>query len=207
MPVVTWTLIAVNLVVFLFELGQTPEGLRLLFETRGLVPARLAQVGRYGGLSTLLTSTFLHAGFFHLLSNMWVLWIFGDNVEDRLGPARYLGFYLGCGVAAGAIHALFDPASMVPTVGASGAIAGVLGAYFMLYPTARVLTLVPIVIWPVFIEVPAYVFLGIWFLSQLLSGGLAIAGAASTGIAWWAHIGGFVVGVLAYRLLLGRRPR
>ncbi len=204
-PVVTWTLIAVNLVVFLFELAQTPEDLTRLFQTRGLVPARLAQLGRYGGLSTLVTSTFLHGGFFHLLSNMWTLWIFGDNVEDRMGPGRYLAFYLGCGVAAGAIHALFDPASVVPTIGASGAIAGVLGAYFMLFPLARVVTLVPIVIWPLFIEVPAFFFLGFWFLSQLLSGGLAAAGVASEAIAWWAHIGGFVAGVLAHRALLRRR--
>ncbi len=206
-PVVTWTLIAVNLLAFLYELGLTPEGLERLFQTRGLVPARLAHLGRYGGLSTLVTSTFLHGGFFHLLSNMWTLWIFGDNVEDRMGPGRYLAFYLGCGVAAGAIHTLFDPTSVVPTIGASGAIAGVLGAYFMLFPLARVVTLVPIVIWPIFLDVPAYFFLGFWFLSQLLSGGLAIAGVASEAIAWWAHIGGFVAGVLAHRALLGRRAR
>jgi len=149
---------------------------------------------------------FLHGGWLHLLGNMWSLWIFGDNVEDRLGHLRYLLFYLLCGVAAACLHVLLNFGSRLPAVGASGAIAGVMGAYFVLYPRARILTLIPLLlIFPV-IEIPAYVFLGAWFFIQFanaffefFSGAKALAG-----IAWWAHVGGFVAGIVLLRLLGGR---
>lgn len=200
-PVVTWALIALNTLVFAFEISLDQDGLRALFFTHGIVPAEFS-------LPTLITSTFLHGGLLHLVSNMWMLWIFGDNVEDRLGRMRYLLFYMACGVAAGAIHSLTELGSAVPTIGASGAIAGVLGAYFLLYPRARVVTLVPLFFWPLFFEVPAYFFLGFWFLTQVLSGGLAVAGATASGIAWWAHVGGFVTGLVLHRMMLPKvRPR
>ena len=197
-PVVTWALIAVNLVVFIFEISLGEEGLRSLFFSYGIVPADFSP-------PALVTSMFLHAGLFHLLSNLWTLWIFGDNVEDRLGRFRYFVFYIACGIAAGIVHSLSDLSSTMPTIGASGAIAGVLGAYFLLYPRARVVTLVPLFFWPLFFEVPAYFFLGFWFLTQVLSGGLAVAGVGAAGIAWWAHVGGFVAGLGLHRMMLPRR--
>jgi hypothetical protein len=141
---------------------------------------------------------FLHGGLLHLLGNMWSLYIFGDNVEDHLGHFRYLAFYLLCGLASGVSHLVLNWHSEIPTIGASGAIAGVMGAYFVLYPKAKVLTLVPIFIFIQFIELPAYIFLGIWFLFQFLSA--AGASAQASGIAWWAHIGGFIFGIVFLKL-------
>jgi membrane associated rhomboid family serine protease len=139
---------------------------------------------------------FLHGGWLHLIGNMWVLYLFGDNVEDRMGPARYLAFYLLCGLAASLTHYAINPGSTVPTLGASGAISGVLGAYLLLFPTARVITLVPVFIIPFFFEIPAVVYLGFWFVMQLFSGTLSLAGAEPPeGVAWWAHVGGFVTGM------------
>ena len=146
-------------------------------------------------LPFLVTSMFLHGGWLHVFSNMWTLWIFGDNVEDRLGHGRYLGFYLLSGLAAAAIHTLTNTDSTLPTIGASGAIAGVMGAYFVLFPGARVVTLIPIFFWPLFVELPAILYLGFWFLTQFYSGTLSLAaGRDAGGIAWWAHVGGFLVG-------------
>jgi membrane associated rhomboid family serine protease len=133
----------------------------------------------------------------HFIGNMWSLYLFGDNVEDRMGPVRYLLFYLLCGLVAGLSHCIAYPASEIPSIGASGAISGVYGAYFLLFPTARVITLVPILIIPFFFEIPAVVYLGVWFLTQLFSGTLALGSPDYfTGIAWWAHIGGFVAGMI-----------
>ena len=181
-PVITWLLIGVNAVVFLFQLSLPPQGLQQLFYLFGIVPARFTdpEWAAYVGFPLrtfwpFLTSMFLHGGFLHILSNMWSLWIFGDNVEDRMGPFRFLAFYLASGAAAGVLHWLTNPASTVPTVGASGAIAGVLGAYLLFYPRARVLTLVPLFFYPLFFYLPAIVYLGIWFLSQLFSGTFALA--------------------------------
>ncbi len=143
-------------------------------------------------LLTILTCIFLHGGWMHFLGNMWFLYIFGDNVEDRFGHGGFLAFYLGCGVAASVAHLLTNPTSGVPTVGASGAIAGVMGAYFFLYPRAVVLTLIPIFVFLHLIVVPAWVFLGVWFLIQLFKGTVSVG----AGVAWWAHIGGFAVGFL-----------
>ena len=135
---------------------------------------------------------------------MWTLWIFGDNVEDRMGPLRFLVFYLCCGIASGVLLWMSSPDSEVPTIGASGAIAGVLGAYLRLYPRARILTLIPIFIIPFFFELPAYFFLGFWFISQLLNGTFSVGGHAAEGVAWWAHVGGFLAGLLICPLFLSR---
>jgi membrane associated rhomboid family serine protease len=214
-PVVTRALILVNVVVFFFELALPESLLESVFYLFGLVPARFTQPewAAWIGLPVdsywpFLTHQFLHGGWLHIIGNMWMLWIFGDNVEDRMGPGRFLTFYLLCGFAAGATHMLTNPDSTVPSVGASGAIAGVLGAYFLLYPMARVLVLLPILFLPFFFEVPAVVFLGVWFFIQLFSGTLALAGPEQVGgIAWWAHIGGFVAGMLMRGLFVRRRIR
>ncbi len=199
-PLVNWLLIAVNVLVFLYELSLSPAGLDRLTRTWGLVPAQL--LARPAALwITILTSMFLHGGWFHIISNMWVLFIFGDNVEDRLGGFRYLIFYLLSGVAAAVLQALILPASRVPTIGASGAIAGVLGAYLVLYPRAKVASLVPILFIFTIIEIPAFLFLLFWFVSQLFSGWLTLQGTAGAGVAWWAHVGGFLFGMAAVGLL------
>ena len=169
-----WAIIAANVLVFLYQLTLPDDGLKTLFHLFGIVPARLSDpawatsVGYPGGgWFSFLSSIFLHGGFLHLAFNMWTLWIFGDNVEDRLGRGRFVAFYLASGVVAGGVQWATDPASTVPTIGASGAIAGVLGAYLLLYPHARILTLIPIVFYPLFVHIPALVYLGIWFLLQL----------------------------------------
>jgi membrane associated rhomboid family serine protease len=150
---------------------------------------------------------FLHGGWLHLLSNMLALYIFGDNVEDRIGHGRYLMFYLLCGLIAAVTHISFNSASLLPTIGASGAISGVLGAYFILYPRARVITLIPLFILPWFVEIPAVFYLGFWFLSQVWSGALSIVSGAQAvgGVAFLAHVGGFVAGLLLVRLFEQRR--
>lgn len=202
-PVVNTALIAVNVMVFLLEMAQGPAGDRFIF-TFGLVPARYTvdQLARHFTLGqqafSWVSFMFLHGGFLHILGNMWSLYIFGDNVEDRLGPVRYLLFYLLCGVASGISHVLLNAHSTAPTIGASGAIAGVMGAYILLHPTSKILTLIPIIIIPWFVEIPAFFFLGVWFLLQFLSA--TAASGAGGGIAWWAHIGGFVFGMLFLKL-------
>jgi membrane associated rhomboid family serine protease len=204
-PVVNNTLIGINVLLFLIQLLQGP-GIERFFFTYGLVPARYTnpEIALYftpfqQGLA-FVSFMFLHGGFLHLLGNMWSLYIFGDNVEDRLGPLRYLIFYLLCGWLSGLTHFLFNLDSPIPTIGASGAIAGVMGAYLVLYPTARVLTLIPIFFIPYFVEIPAFIFLGLWFLLQFLSA--TAARADMGGIAWWAHVGGFAFGILLLKLFL-----
>ncbi|MGD9764992.1 MAG: rhomboid family intramembrane serine protease [Candidatus Binatia bacterium] len=212
-PIVTWALIAVNALVFVYEVSLGPEQLERFVYDFGVVPAR-----DWAGVSSspapglpFLTSMFLHGGWGHLIGNMWMLWIFGDNVEDRMGPGRFLLFYLLTGVAASVAHCALNSGSTLPTVGASGAISGVLGAYFALFPYARVITVLPVFFWPYFFDVPAVTYLFIWFVSQLLSGTLAGLGpSALGGVAWWAHVGGFAVGALAHPVFLlprRRRPR
>jgi len=183
---------------FLYETSLPSHALQRFIFTYGMVPSRL-WLHPTTAWPTIFTSMFLHGGWFHLLSNMWVLFIFGDNVEDRMGSFRYLIFYLLSGVAAALTQAAVLPGSHIPTVGASGAIAGVLGAYMLFFPRGRVLTLVPIFFFITFIEIPAWIFIGIWFLTQLYSGWMALLpyGAHTMGgIAWWAHIGGFTFGLL-----------
>jgi membrane associated rhomboid family serine protease len=215
-PTVNWALIGVNSVIFLYEAMLSPARLNQLIAHYGLVPARLHLTDPQWmathplGLATLFTSMFLHGGWLHVISNMWFLYIFGDNVEDRMGSLRYLAFYLTSGLIAGLAQALVLPNSQLPTIGASGAIAGVLGAYLLMYPKGRVLTLVFIFILPWFIEIPAVFYLGFWFLSQILSGlsFLNLSNSAQMGgIAWWAHIGGFVFGMIAYRFFTTNRHR
>ncbi len=208
-PVVNWLIILTNVLVFvLFELSRAPSELVRFFETYGVVPARLFS-GDPWALLTLLTNQFLHGGWVHLISNLWALYIFGDNIEDRLGSGRYLLFYLVCGALATLLQAYLTPTSRLPLVGASGAIAGVLAAYLLFYPTARVITLIPIFILPWFVEIPAVLYLIIWFVSQIFSGVMSLgAGAAETGgVAYWAHIGGFVAGLLLARLVAPRETR
>ena len=195
-PVVTVSLIAANVTVFLYELtlGRGVEEFTRVF---GLVPADFSWF-------TLFTSMFLHGGLFHVGGNMLYLWIFGDNVEDRMGHGRFLAFYVLCGTAAALTQVFTSPDSTVPMVGASGAIAGVMGAYFVLYPRSRIVTLIPLFFFFQIVEIPAIFFLGIWFVMQFLSGVGSIAASATGGVAFWAHIGGFVAGVGG--VLLFRRP-
>ncbi|MFP5213829.1 MAG: rhomboid family intramembrane serine protease [Acidobacteriota bacterium] len=210
-PVVNYLIIMVSAAAFLFELslGSRLEAFLNLF---GLVPARYGEpdmVGRYSlALQAIpfISSMFLHGGWLHLIGNMWTLYIFGDNIEARLGHVKYLVFYLLSGFAAAFIQIVTNPESTIPTIGASGAIAGVMGAYFVLYPRAKVLTLVPIIFFFTFVELPAFLFLGIWFFMQFLSGTVSMLNetARFSGVAWWAHVGGFVGGIV---LLLVFRPR
>lgn len=211
-PVVTIALILVNVAVFLHEFALGPA-LRSFIREYGLVPAQVTLALRYGegsatgALLPFVTSMFVHGGWLHLIGNMWFLWIFGDNVEDVLGSVRYVLFYLVCGLGAGLTHWLIQPGSPVPTVGASGAIAGVLGAYAYLFPGARVLTLVPIFFFIQLIELPAVLLLIIWFLLQFVTGLAAPIAGAGGGIAWGAHVGGFLAGLLIVRLTHPRRIR
>ena len=211
-PAVNYGLIAVNALIFLFEATLGPQGFINLLDTLGVVPARVS-LAQPLNVITLFTSMFLHGSWFHLISNMWTLYIFGDNVEDRMGPARYLVFYLLAGVVSGLVHVVVSitvygidsPLARTPTVGASGAIAGVLGAYFILYPRSRVITLIPLFILPWLVEIPAFIYLGFWFFSQLSSGLLSLGSYGNFGgIAWWAHIGGFMVGLLLVKLFIPR---
>jgi len=209
-PVVNSILIVINVAVFLLEPKNAAE-LNRFVVTYGLVPVRFTvqtvadHFTLWEQAFSLISFMFLHGGFWHLLGNMWFLYIFGDNVEDTFGSFRYLLFYLLCGWASGLTHFIFNLHSPVPVIGASGAIAGVMGAYFILYPRARVLTLIPIIIIPYFIELPAAFFLGIWFVIQFISAALA-SGEVAGGIAWWAHVGGFVFGILFLKLF-GLIPR
>ena len=208
-PLMTLILIALNVAVFLLEISLPPEKLAAAMNIYGIVPARYFDAAPAAGPAhllplPLLTSMFLHAGWIHLISNLWILWIFGDNVEDRLGHLRFLMFYLGSGVVAGLVHLFTHAGSSLPTIGASGAIAGVMGAYLLLFPRARVLAVIPIIIVPFFLEVPAVVFMGFWFIGQFLSGLMSLGGTGG-GIAWWAHVGGFVAGLLLCPVFLERR--
>ena len=196
-PFFTVSFIVLNSIAFLFELSLGERALEQFIFVYGVVPARLDIV-------SVFTSMFLHGGWAHFLGNMLFLWIFGDNVEDRLGHVRFVIFYILCGVAATVAHVFMNPGSMVPTIGASGAIAGVMGAYFLMYPHSRVLALVPLFIVFEVIEVPAILFLGIWFLMQFFYGVGTRAGAEAGGVAFWAHIAGFVAGMAGVLLL--RKP-
>lgn len=206
-PVVTVVLIALNLLLFFYELSLGPRLQGFLLQS-AFVPARYFEPGDFlGDNRSILLSMFLHGGWTHLLGNMLYLWIFGDNVEDRLGHVRFILFYLLCGWVATLAHAYAGPGSPIPSIGASGAIAGVLGAYLMMFPRARVLTLIPLGYFIRMTELPALVVLGFWFVLQLFSGvaSLSAASAQAGGVAWWAHIGGFVAGLVVG--LIFRQPR
>ena len=230
-PIVNYLIIATCGVVFLAQLADQTDGQDNLIERLALIPARVFHpkepvvvrevisgrddFGRparqmverelppppFSPWWTLLTCIFLHGGWMHILGNMWFLHIFGDNVEDRFGHFGYLLFYLGCGVAASVAHLALNASSTMPTIGASGAIAGVMGAYLLLYPRANVLTLVPIFVFIQILVVPAPVFLVIWFVLQFFQGAFAVTAGTTEGIAWWAHVGGFITGFVVAWLL------
>ena len=200
-PYVTIALVAVNALVYLYEMTLGDSALEEFILYFGLVPAAFSWVA-------VLTSMFLHGGLLHVGGNMLFLWIFGDNVEDRMGHGRFVVFYLLCGAAAALAQTAMSPDSVVPMVGASGAVAGVMGAYFVLYPHSRIVTLIPLFVFFHVMEVPALVFLGLWFVLQFVSGVGSIAtatgGEPAGGIAFWAHVAGFVAGVSG--VLVFRRP-
>jgi membrane associated rhomboid family serine protease len=205
LPITTWLLILANFLVFLFELTLPLPQFEAFIHLFGMVPARYTHPdwAVWAGYPIddywpFLTSMFLHGSGWHILGNMWTLWIFGDNVEDRMGSVRFVAFYILCGLAAGLVHWFTNLDSTLPTVGASGAIAGVMGAYFFLFPTSRLIVLVPIFFFPFFFELPAVTFLGFWALAQFLSGTFALVGGVRDvgGVAWWAHVGGFVAGLV-----------
>jgi membrane associated rhomboid family serine protease len=212
-PIVTWALIAANCAVFLFEANLSEPELEQFLLRFALIPARYFEPELFGGAAAadylpFATNMFLHGGWLHLILNMWTLWLFGRAIEDRLGPGRYIAFYLACGVLASATHAVFNPISTVPALGASGAIAGVLGCYMRMFPLARVVVLVPILFFPFFFEVPGIVFAGLWLLLQVLQGTAELfSPSVGGGVAWWAHVGGFVGGFLLTPLLRRSRRR
>jgi membrane associated rhomboid family serine protease len=212
-PFVTYFLIGLNLLVFFFEAALDPRSLALLIRQFAVIPSHVTgfltggiRIDAASALVPIFTSMFLHGSWVHVIGNMWFLWIFGDNIEDYLGHFKYLVFYLTSGVAAMALQVVLTPNSNVPNLGASGAIAGVLGAYFVLYPRARVLTWFPILF--VF-YLPAWIMLGYWFVVQFLSGAAttaAYAGQDRGGVAFWAHVGGFVAGIALVKMI-PPRPR
>jgi membrane associated rhomboid family serine protease len=202
-PVVNILIIVANGLAFLWQLSLGPQ-LKEAFLLYGIVPTRYSDPGLSAQFTTFeqvfpfIASMFLHGGFMHILGNMWFLYIFGDNIEDRLGHIRYFIFYLLCGIAAGVIHLYTNWDSRIPTIGASGAISGIMGAYLLLYPRSRILTLIPIFFFFQFVEIPAFIFLGYWLLIQLFSASLTPKNVG--GIAFWAHIGGFVVGLVFVKM-------
>lgn len=210
-PIVTYTLIFINCIVFFIELSLPSNLTYRIFYTFGIVPARYTNldwayiagfpVGFIWLIMPLITSMFLHGSWLHIISNMWFLWIFADNVEDRLGHVRFAIFYLLCGIAAGVAHIIINPTSTIPAIGASGAISGVLGAYFVFFPMAMIIVLIPVVFWPIFIPLPAFIYITTWFLIQFLSGTVSLIIPYNiSAIAWWAHIGGFIAGGLFSRV-------
>ncbi|HUQ49268.1 MAG TPA: rhomboid family intramembrane serine protease [Terriglobales bacterium] len=214
-PFITYFLIAMNILIFLFEvsLGQA-ERVGFIYQF-GVVPNTVTDSLSGKGLVSvpaaaipMLTSMFLHASWLHLIANMWALWIFGDNIEDHVGHFRYIALYLASGFFASVLHVAFNQDSQIPAVGASGAIAGVMGAYFLLFPSARVLTIMPIVF--VFVWLPAWIVLGYWFVAQFLSGAatsIARTSGTTGGVAFWAHVGGFLAGVSLIKLFPAAHPR
>jgi membrane associated rhomboid family serine protease len=201
-PFVTISIIIFNFLIFFYELSLG-SALNEFFKSYGIIPAEFLNINIKNPFQIvsltlpLFSSTFLHGGWMHIIGNMWYLWIFGDNIEDRTGHFRFLIFYILCGMLAGITHILMNSHSSIPTVGASGAIAGVMGAYFLLFPRAKILTLVFLFIFIQIIEIPAVFFLGFWILFQFISGSMSVGLTEnSAGVAWWAHIGGFLIGLV-----------
>jgi membrane associated rhomboid family serine protease len=212
-PIVTWALIAINVTVFLYQLSLGSGSSQLFVFQYGAIPSVVlgrqhlsANIAVIPPVLSVFTSMFLHGGFIHLIGNMWFLWIFGNNIEDSMGHLRFIGFYLICGILASWSHIASNPGSMIPSIGASGAISGVMGAYIMLFPRARVLTFIFLFIFIRLLYLPAAVILGYWFLIQLLSGSMTL-GEQGGGVAFWAHIGGFVAGVLLVGLFKKKNVR
>lgn len=208
-PYVLRGIIFLNIVVFLFEQILSPNGRLTLFHLLGVVPARFfnpewAIAAGYpnSGTLPLFTYMFLHSSWLHIILNMWMLWIFADNIEDALGHGRFLVFYLACGLIAIAVQMFIDPSASAPVIGASGAVAGIMGGYLMLYPHGKVLTLFPIIIIPIFLKIPAALFLGLWFFLQVISGVSDHLAISTQKIAWAAHVGGFIAGMLMIKFFV-----
>jgi len=204
-PVVTWTLMAMNAFFFLIMLLMTDQQANDYLYRFGLVAARYRHPdwAAWTGYSedyyfSFITSMFLHGGWLHLIMNLWFMWIFADNIEDCMGRLRFMLFYLTCGLVAALCQFFFSPDSTVPVVGASGAIAGIMGAYFMLYPYARIVIWVPLLFLPLFFEVPAIGFLGVWVIIQLHKATTSLADQSVADVAWWGHLGGFLAGVVLH---------
>jgi membrane associated rhomboid family serine protease len=212
-PYITVTLIVFNVLIYLFQFVVPDEINKMIIYSYGFIPGRFLQAIFSRQVTAVdfypfITSSFLHGNWVHLVGNMWILWLFGDNVEDRLGHFKFIIFYFLSGCIAMFCHFMFNPGSPVPAIGASGAIAGVMGAYFILFPHSRILTIIPFFIIPLFIRIPAAIYLIIWFLMQIYSGTLnSFLGGMGRGVAWWAHIGGFLSGILLLKLLHGKNRR
>lgn len=212
-PIATWTIIGLNVVVHFFASSLPHDSHELIIRVFGLVPARILdpawheRVGWFGAALPLLTHMFLHGNWAHLIGNMWTMWIFADNVEDRMGPLRFLLFYLLSGFAAAFAQVYMFADSTVPMVGASGAVAGVLGAYLVMFPRAEVITFVPILFYPLFFSLPAVTYLFVWFFTQMWSAAIEglLPRTHGGGIAWWAHIGGFIFGLIAHPFFRANR--
>ncbi len=214
-PYITIGIIVINIFIFLYELSLGSD-LVVFLHKYGVVPIKVAHYYRSSDLTIIdtffpfLSSIFLHGGYIHLIGNMWFLWIFGDNIEDKLGHVKYICFYILCGTIASSVHVFFNSQSEIPCVGASGAIAAVLGAYMVTFPCARVTTIVPIFFFIQIIELPAVVVIGFWILIQFFSGAVSLSASTSGGgVAWWAHVGGFVSGVILFysiRILFVIKP-
>ena len=208
-PVITWFIIISNLCVFVYQQSLDPQAIRFLNSEYGLIPLRIFRNGISGfqELIPFLSHLFLHAGWMHLIGNMWALWLFGDNVEDLMGSFRFLLFYICMGMVAGLVHIFSEPTLPIPTIGASGAIAGVMGAYFVLFPSSKIVTIVPLFFIPFFIEIPALIYLAFWLVSQVYS----ILTSRQLGIvsnkAWSAHIGGFMAGIFLHRFFFPVKRR
>jgi membrane associated rhomboid family serine protease len=200
-PVVSYALIAINVIVYLFMALAGPEAQEAIVAKYAMIPAHFADGVTLADIMTIFTSMFMHAGLAHLGGNMLYLWIFGDNVEDRIGHYQYLMFYLVGGVVASLTHLATNWGSELPTVGASGAIAAVLGAYLVLFPASRIVTLIPLGYFSRLTTAPAFVFLGLWFILQLFEGVMSFGGADVGGVAFWAHVGGFVAGIVMIKLM------
>jgi len=215
LPFVTWIFIVINVLVFLAETQMGTPELEVVLRGLGLVPARLLHEFSLAEIGTVFSSMFLHGGFTHLIGNMWFLHIFGDNVEDRMGPWNYLVFYMLAGCVAAMTQTMMNPGDHTPMIGASGAISGVLGAYLVLFPESKVITLIPVFLIPYFVRVPAIFFLGFWFVMEFFSGFFSLSGATADdatggGVAFWAHVGGFVFGMLVAVFFIkpaAERPR
>lgn len=208
-PVAVIVVIVANAAAHLIMSGQSPQVQELVFRLFGVVPARYAfpDWAAFAGFPAMgalpfFSYMFLHSGWWHIILNMWMLWIFADNIEDVMGPWRFALFYLLCGLSALALHMVFNLTESAPVIGASGAVAGVMGGYVMLYPRGKVVTFIPIIIIPYIVTLPAWLFLGIWFLSQVLSGVFGHLVGSTSGIAWWAHVGGFLAGMILVRLFM-----
>lgn len=205
-PIITGLIIAINIIIYLWQTTMDTYQLRVFLYNFGLIPGHFIE-DIVASSYTILTSIFLHGGLGHLVGNMWILALFGDNVEDRMGRFSFLWFYIISGIVANFIHLIFNIGSTTPTIGASGAVAGIMAAYVFLFPLARVVSVIPIFFFPYIISIPALFFISIWFLTQVYYGTIGLAIGNAGGVAWWAHIGGFIFGAIFYRFFLRKKLR